>query len=169
MARLDARQIQKRSTVPGALPTVPPSNNHLDGSWTVNDIYECELFFNIPDNKVYTRFGVTIVELMSPGADTEAVCQFEVINPEIISSGGIEIWEFDNTLFDKYAQCALYDESTDLRLTAVANKVTDTKITFIFYTGIDIPAGSYRCSIQGKQKIAPIEEGFTYTFPFTLS
>ena len=63
MARYDARQIQKRSTVPGAVPTVAPSNNHLDGTWGVNDIYEGELFINIPDQKIFMRCATTIVDI----------------------------------------------------------------------------------------------------------
>lgn len=92
---------------------------------------------------------------MLGGSGSGNVQQFEVTNPTIISSGGIETWTFPNTLYDKYAQCQIYENATDSRLNSVGNKVTDTEISFIFYNGSDIPANTYRCSVQGVQKEAP--------------
>ena len=57
------RRVEKSSTVAGQIPTVAPSNDYTDGSWSVTDIYERELFINLVDGKIYTREGSTIIEL----------------------------------------------------------------------------------------------------------
>lgn len=61
MATIHSRILIKRSTTPGELPTVPVSNDHTDGTWVPTDIYEGEIFINIPDDKVYTRVDSGIV------------------------------------------------------------------------------------------------------------
>lgn len=58
-----ARLITKRSTIAGEVPTIPSSNDHADGSWLDTDIYEGELFYNVPDKKLYQRTGTGIVLL----------------------------------------------------------------------------------------------------------
>lgn len=57
------RRIEKVSTVASAVPTVPGSSDHTDGTWNATDIYEGELFFNSADNILYTRTGSTIVRI----------------------------------------------------------------------------------------------------------
>ena len=150
MARLDARQIQKRSTVPGALPTVPPSNNHLDGSWTVNDIYECELFFNIPDNKVFTRFGVTIIELSG-----------------FTPSGSSEVTDFATVLL-------LTDDSNWTDNIYTGPTITTQLPGDFFITGThDYKFFTLSGTVTARRipygSLIPPSPGFTYTFPFTLS
>ena len=60
------RRVEKRSTVPNEKPTIPSSNDHTDGSWSVTDIYEGEFFVNIPDGVIYTREGDSIIEVNLP-------------------------------------------------------------------------------------------------------
>lgn len=62
-SQIDAKMIQKRSSTPGEIPTIPVSNNHTDGSWLATDIYEGEFFFNIPDEALYTRLNGSILEI----------------------------------------------------------------------------------------------------------
>jgi hypothetical protein len=47
------------------LPTVPASADHRDGSWTVNDIYEGELYQDTDTGRIYTRQGTSIVDSVS--------------------------------------------------------------------------------------------------------
>ena len=49
-----ARFVLKRSSSPGASPTVPPNNDHTTG-WIDTDIYVGEIFLNITDNKMWFR------------------------------------------------------------------------------------------------------------------
>lgn len=60
---IDGRIVEKISTVSGAIPTIGPSFDHLDGTWTELDIYEGEYFINVADGKIFTRVGTTIIEL----------------------------------------------------------------------------------------------------------
>jgi len=48
-----------RTTSPEVVPTIPGSNDHTDGTWRPTDIYEGELFLNLPANGLWTRYGAT--------------------------------------------------------------------------------------------------------------
>ena len=49
------RRVMKISTVSGEKPSIPPSDNHKDGSWSQTDIYKGELFWNVADGVMWTR------------------------------------------------------------------------------------------------------------------
>lgn len=57
------RRTEKKLSSPGVVPTIPPTNDHTDGSWSITDIYEGEIAVNNFDNKVFTRAGNTIIDL----------------------------------------------------------------------------------------------------------
>ena len=59
----DSRMIQKLSTVSGQVPTVAPSDNHVDGSWDSLNIYMAELFMNSADGKLWSRTSNGIKEI----------------------------------------------------------------------------------------------------------
>ena len=61
MATQDSRIRLKRSTVTGAVPTVAPSTDHTDGTWSVNDVYIGELFLNDAEQRLFIRgtFGIS--------------------------------------------------------------------------------------------------------------
>jgi hypothetical protein len=59
----DSRMIQKLSTVSGQVPTVAPSDNHVDGSWDSLDVYIGELFMNSADGKMWSRTSNGIKEI----------------------------------------------------------------------------------------------------------
>ena len=70
------RRKEKVSTIAGQRPTIPPSNDHTDGTWNATDIYVGELFINLPDSLVWTR------------TDTDRIIQLNV-GDEFIS--GLEV------------------------------------------------------------------------------
>ena len=55
--------IQKLSTVTGQVPTVAPSDNHVDGTWDSLDVYIGELFMNAADGKMWCRTNNGIKEI----------------------------------------------------------------------------------------------------------
>lgn len=59
----DSRMIQKLSTVTGQVPTVAPSDNHVDGTWDSLGIYIGELFMNAADGKMWCRTNNGIKEI----------------------------------------------------------------------------------------------------------
>lgn len=59
----DSRILIKRSTVAATVPTAAPSNDFTDGTWTETDIYVGELFQNVTDEKVFTRFTNNIRQI----------------------------------------------------------------------------------------------------------
>jgi len=59
------RMQHKVSTVAGEKPTIPPNDDHTTtggGAWIVTDIYQREIFVNLPDGKAYTRDSTGILE-----------------------------------------------------------------------------------------------------------
>lgn len=48
-----SRIINKRSVIPGVIPTIGPTTDHTDGSWVDNEIYPGEFFVNLADEIVY--------------------------------------------------------------------------------------------------------------------
>jgi hypothetical protein len=61
------RLITKRSAIPGTVPTVPAVDDIE--TFIATDIFKGELFYNIPDNILYTRdnTGIVIISSGSPG------------------------------------------------------------------------------------------------------
>lgn len=53
----------KRSTVAGEVPTIGPSSDHTDGTWTALNIYPGELFENIPDKRLWMGVDGGVQEL----------------------------------------------------------------------------------------------------------
>lgn len=66
----NARLKIKRSTVSGVVPTIPPSEDHADGTWSSTDIYEGEFFINLVDRKIWTREPSGIFQVYPPTEDS---------------------------------------------------------------------------------------------------
>jgi hypothetical protein len=56
--------IQKYSTVSGQVPTVAPSNDHTDGTWSVTDVYAGELMANVNNSRLWMRMSNGIREIL---------------------------------------------------------------------------------------------------------
>lgn len=82
------RLILKRSAIPGTIPTVPAVDN-ID-TFTATDIFKGELFYNIPDNILYTRDNTGIVIVASGGPGPTYVYYTENTTPGS-EDGKIEI------------------------------------------------------------------------------
>ena len=69
----------KRTDVALAVPTVPLSNDHTDGTWVSTDIYVGEFFLNSTDEKLYTRTDAGIVQLypQDPGEVYATVLEYD--------------------------------------------------------------------------------------------
>ena len=61
------RLVQKYSTISGLTPTIPPSQNHNDGTWSDTDLYIGELFINTADNKIWMRTEDGIHQISGTG------------------------------------------------------------------------------------------------------
>jgi hypothetical protein len=59
----ESKILFKRTDIPGVVPTLGPSNDHTDGTWTNTDIYPGELFINISDNLVYIGANDSVIQL----------------------------------------------------------------------------------------------------------
>jgi len=61
----NSRIQQKYSTFSGETPTIAPSTDHTDGTWTPTDLYVGEVFFNVVDDAAWFRSLNGIVPLTS--------------------------------------------------------------------------------------------------------
>lgn len=68
------------------VPTIPTSNDHRDGSWTANDIYEGELYIDTDSGQVYINNGA-ITNLSNITTASTNKVQHEVKLAENISKG----------------------------------------------------------------------------------
>lgn len=59
----DVRRIEKYTETIGLLPSIAPTSDHTDGSWTSEDIYKGELYLNLADRILFTRDGASIINL----------------------------------------------------------------------------------------------------------
>ena len=98
----NVRRVMKRSTVPNQVPTVAPSNDHTDATWSVTDIYEGELFWNTHDGVLYTRDNNTIVVVTRTLEEFQDSVISEVVDPSsltpaehdrhLIADSAIGVW-----------------------------------------------------------------------------
>lgn len=96
------RIVIKRSTVAGTVPTVPPSDNHQDGSWSATDIYKGEPFFNQADGVLYTRGDDGIIVIGGGGGWIRKVVSLTQEQCRTLNSGnggyGHRLYELPATL-----------------------------------------------------------------------
>jgi hypothetical protein len=128
-----SRILIKRATTTGVVPTLPASDDHTDGTWLVTDIYPGELFLNLVDERIWTRFDSGIVELL----DTSS------ISDTVFGAG----WNGDTT--HSASKNAIYDAfQLYLPLTggALSGLLTGTK--FLANTTVDTgtPDAAYKVS-----------------------
>ena len=62
-----SRLISKKLAISGATPSIPLSDNHMDGSWRFTDLYVGEFCINIIDDKVWYRSENGIIEIGMTG------------------------------------------------------------------------------------------------------
>lgn len=134
MATQDSRIRIKRSTVAGATPTVAPSSDHTDGTWSVNDIYIGELYLNDTDQRLFVRTTGGVVEIATGGGElkqaqiTLTSAQVLALNstPIVIVSGitGKEIQVINASIHLKYNTTA-YATNTNMVLKASSAAAAD--------------------------------------------
>lgn len=110
---IDGRMINKISTVPGAVPTVAPSFDHTDGTWTELDIYEGELFYNVADEKLFTRFGMTIMELTTAGGGGSPALSAVLAAGNSTGGTNIELTGSDEITSSTTGNVIKLDQNTD--------------------------------------------------------
>ena len=90
MATQDSRIRIKRSTVTTQVPTVAPSLDHTDGTWSANDIYVGELYANVADDRLFLRTnnGIREVSMYTPTVNAMTVYHAKLtLNAAQIISG----------------------------------------------------------------------------------
>lgn len=63
MTQIDSRIKIKRSSNTGAVPTLAPSSDNRDGTWSVDDIYPGELYLNDPDGRLWIGTTTGVIEV----------------------------------------------------------------------------------------------------------
>ena len=65
--------VNKRSSIASEVPTIAPSNDHTDGTWSATDIYSGEFFLNENDQKLFIRIDGVIKELAFTGGSATTI------------------------------------------------------------------------------------------------
>lgn len=104
------RLIIKRTNTPGVIPTVPTIDDI--NTFIATDIFKGELFYNIPDNILYTRDNTGIVTISSGGPVPSYVYYTEdtTIGSE---EGKILVTDGTNTGMNRVRPNDIYLETTD--------------------------------------------------------
>lgn len=89
----DSRMLIKRSTITGQTPSIPPSADFTDGTWSATDTMIGELFLNIPDHKVWLGVvGPSFIELvdtsMIPDAQFTYVGSYPFVFLQMVAPAG---------------------------------------------------------------------------------
>lgn len=78
---LDAKHKIKRSTVASVVPTLGPSADHTDGTWSDTDIYPGEFFWNESDEILWNATNSGIVQIFpAPASDTSLATNDQAID-----------------------------------------------------------------------------------------
>ena len=139
MATQDSRIRLKRSTVTGAVPTVAPSTDHTDGTWSVNDVYIGELYLNDTDQRLFVRSSGGILEIATGGGElkraqvTLTSAQVLALNstPITLVAGitGKEIQVVNASAYLKY-NSATYATNVNMGLKASSAAAADIQAKF---------------------------------------
>ena len=122
-----SRFITKRSTIPGQLPTIPSGSSLDINTFTTTDIFEGELFLNIPDQILYTRSGSAIIQLGGPGSVISASGSAAGLNTQIQYNSGSAFAAKSTFVFDYITDSLLVgDTLTNTALYAFIQGDTNT-------------------------------------------
>ena len=66
----------KYSTISGASPSIAPSQDHTDGTWTADDIYVGEFYLNAVDDQLWVRTLNGIYPILSASTSTPPIYTF---------------------------------------------------------------------------------------------
>lgn len=133
LSQIDAKMVNKRSTVAAEIPTIPASNDHTDGSWNNTDVYSGEIFINETDEKVFIRIAGVIKEFAAVGTGgikkdkiVVGVGGQTVFNTSSNISGDYEIFE------DGVISIAEHSKTDTNEITFIPTIPEGTTITIIY-------------------------------------
>jgi hypothetical protein len=90
---IDARHQIKRVTTTGATPTIPPTNDFTDGTWSITDTRVGEFFFNAADNRLWigNLSGFSELDLVESGSTDFDFCSTGIKTSSLsgCSGGGL--------------------------------------------------------------------------------
>jgi len=88
----------KRSTIAATVPTLGNNDDHTDGSWSDEDIYTGEFFFNVPDKKLWIGGELAPEEL---AFKSDIVASQDLGSSDLVSADQVRLFQlFGNTLND---------------------------------------------------------------------
>lgn len=148
MCRETKRIILKTSTVTGTGATIPPSEDHSDGSWNSTDIYKGEKLFNSTDSILYSRSEEGIGSVFMPfgfikGILNQTAQNAPVLNSYVNTLGNVTLarsisgtYTISGTgLFPENRTLIRIGTSKDISYRFLAYRTDDNTITIKTYNG----------------------------------
>lgn len=184
----DSRMIQKLSTVTGQVPTVAPSDNHVDGTWDSLDIYIGELFMNAADGKMWCRTNNGIKEIFVVPSNAATGDVFYLSGGTIqklaigtsgqvlaVSSGGVPVWQDSSGGTSTSAEVFQYRDGSPIITAQQAegdNSALTTGITsrrtqlLPIYVPVDCEVDSFKSQVTTSGTLCLVSFGiYSYTNP----
>ena len=84
MSDITKRIIVKKGN---GVPTIPPSADHRDGTWSATDIYEGEFYLDLDTGDVYTNFNGFITNISATSINTASKLSHSVKLAENMTKG----------------------------------------------------------------------------------
>jgi len=151
---MNTRPVHRIITTPGAIGTIPSTNDHRDGSWLPTDLYIGEVLINTNDNKAFIRIGNEIRSWNLNPIVNFQFPQIEFVEPESMIVGS------DNTTVNIYG--AFLDNITGVDIDNVGFGVIVTNFNKISSDHITIDVDPLQADISPSS-------GETLNIPFFIN
>lgn len=152
MIKSNERILIKRTDVGGAIPTIPSTTDHSDGTWLATDVYVGELMMNTTDNKLWWRSDNNINLIYSSGNTSQFVDLTDTPMTFTSYAGGyLKVNSAETAL--EYATIPVMDHFTLL---------VDCPNTYFGYAGYNLTVNSAETALEFTQNISTFK-GLTDT------
>jgi len=151
---MNTRPVHRIITTPGAIGTIPSTNDHRDGSWLPTDLYIGEVLINTSDNVAFIRIGNDIRSWNLNQIVNSQIPQIEFVDPESLTVGS------DNTTVNIYG--AFLNNITGVDIDNVGFGVIVTNFNKISSDHISIDVDPSQADISPSS-------GETLNIPFFLN
>jgi hypothetical protein len=151
---MNTRPVHRIITTPGAIGTIPTTNDHRDGSWLPTDLYIGEVLINTSDNLAFIRIGNEIRSWNLNRIVNSQIPQIEFVDPESLTVGS------DNTTVNIYG--TFLDNITGVDIDNVGFGVIVTNFNKISSDHISIDVDPSQADISPSS-------GETLNIPFFLN
>jgi hypothetical protein len=168
MAQEFYRIVTKTATTGGVVPTIPPTNDHQDGSWLDTDVYVGELFWNSSDALLYTRDDNDNVILINGAGDGKisGVITVEVDRTLLLTDAN-KLIRLDGTTDRVFTVPPNSSVAFDIGVQILVQRINTAELDIATGVGVTINSVDGNLSLDGQNAMAVLIK--TNTNEWTLA